>query len=193
MKLLKILSAGVVAAAVAATMVFSASAATKEDVLKAAKDAGLSSETTQYQHLENFLETNEFTSEEYDQMIAVANDASEKYIKAKAAELFPDKALSELTADDLSQIVAAMTAEEKQAIRDALAGLADDLGVKIEIGVDDATASKGDNTTGGDVITPPVADTGAVETTNTAAVAFVGFAALALASAGVVVISKKSK
>ncbi len=202
MKLLKVMSAGVVAAALAATMVFSAAATDVNDVLAAAKNAGLSEDTTQYVELKNFLNSNadSFTSEDFDAMIAAANDASATYVKPIADELFPGKALSELTSDELSQIVAKMTPEQKQGIRDSLVKVGKEVGVTVSVDKSDATATVGgdkDNNGGSNVgpadkVDDPVANTGAVGTDSTLA-AVMGIITLAAASTGIAVVSKKNR
>lgn len=184
MKLLKILSAGIVAAAVAATMVFSASAATTEDVLQAAKDAGLPETHEYYTLLENHLKTANYTAEQNDILVAAAKDAGTKYVAPIAEKLGYD--VANLTNDQLKEVLAQMPAADKQAIKDALVKAGNDVGTKVTV--------EGNKPVIGDTpVDKPVAGTGVAETTNTAAVAFTGFAALALASAGVVAISKKTK
>ena len=129
MKLLRVFSAGAVAAALAATMVMSASATSKDDVLAAAQKAGLPAGSTQYQELANFLEQNTFTSAEYDKMISAANSASATYLAPAVERVFPGKDVSTLTADELKQVVASMTEAEKQGVRDALVKVGDEVGV----------------------------------------------------------------
>lgn len=196
MKLLRVLSAGAVAAALAATMVMSASATSKEDVLAAAQKAGLSKDSVQYQTLVNYLETHSFKSDDYDKMISAANSASATYFAPAVERVFPGRDVSSLSYDEMKQVVAAMTEAEKQGVRDSLAKAADDVGVKINVGDNNAEPiddSKGTPAT--DVPNSAVANTGGVvaeDDANTGVVACAGLA-LVLAATGIVVVAKKSR
>lgn len=200
MKLLRVLSAASVAAALAATMVMSASATSKEDVLAAAQKAGLPAGTTQYQTLSNFLDANTFTSAEYDKMIAAANGASASYLAPAVERVFPGKDISTLTADELQKVVASMTEAEKQGIRDSLVKVGTEVGVEVTANQDNAVAtvkkdtdSKGTPAT--NVTTSAVANTGGIvaeQDANSGVIACAGLA-LVLAATGVVVVARKSR
>ncbi len=128
-KILKTVTTSVVAASLACTMVFSASAATADDAVQAAKDAGVQS--INIVELENFFKTATFTSDEYQLMIDTVNKVKETYVTPLAKELF-NKTPAELTEDEKVELGQHWTAEEKQAIINELV----ELGKKVDVEVD---------------------------------------------------------
>lgn len=197
MKLIKRISAVVASAAIAATMVVSASAAKYTDVVDTANKSGVPASAVQ--DLQNFLDVHnaKFTEKQYDEMITAIKDASTKYIAPYCkggAKQVVDKTVDQLTEDDKKVIGKAMTEAEKKEIEK----LAVDTGKKYNVTVtvkDLLTAQPrvyaiyDGTTTGGD---KPVANTGA-EGTNSGAAAAVAVATLAVAGTGLAVAVKKSR
>ncbi len=212
MKILRKISAAAVSAVLAASMVISASAATYQDAVQAAKDAGV--QAINVQELENFLSANSdyFKSEDYDYMISVINGVRDKYVTPLAKELF-NKTPGELTEDEKIQLGQHWSKDDRAAIIKALTDLGDKYDVEID--VDQLTRSDytvaasikrptdSSNSNGGSeskaggtqiVVTDPVANTGEIAENDAEAgtVAFAGLALL-LAATGIVVVAKKNK
>lgn len=207
----KKISAFAAAAAIAAMMAVPAFATTYEDCVQAAKEAGVPDYNVQ--QLSNFLEPNadQFTSDEYDDMIATLNKVRDEYVFPAAQKLFgltDISQLADLTEEQKEKIRNYWSAEERQAIYDTLVKLGEKYGVTIsltyndEYGLADGAAAtiKRDSSTnkdGGGVTTPldpPVAATGAAtEDTTSNAAPLAAAVTLAVAGLGVVVISKKNK
>jgi hypothetical protein len=198
MKFIKVISASVAAAALAASMSVVASAATWEDAVQAAKDGGVQAHNVQ--ELSNFLEPNKdkFTSAQYDDMIATLKSVSDKYVAPNATKLY-NKTPAELTEDEKIKVGRELTEAEKQEIIKTLK----DLGAKYNVEVTVTQANKstynvsakmkdaaGTQTT----TTSAVANTGneTAESTTGAPVAFAGVA-LVLAATGAVIVSRKNR
>lgn len=115
MRLIKNISAAVLAAAAAITMTFTAYAGTNSDAVQAAKEAGVQS--INVKQLENFLEVHKdcFTAQQYDDMVADINSIRDKYVAPKAKELF-GKAPSQLTDDEKVQVAKSWSADQKQGL-----------------------------------------------------------------------------
>ncbi|MBR1393660.1 MAG: hypothetical protein IJ561_07475 [Ruminococcus sp.] len=194
MKLFKRVSAVVASAAMAATMAITASAATYEDAVQAAKDAGVQAHNVQ--QLSNFLEPNKdkFTSDQYDKMIEAVKSVSDTYIAPKATELFSKKP-AELTEDEKVQIGKSFSEDDKAAIIKALVDLGASVGVEVTAEVSNSNIGFDVSAKFNGVETPvddPVAQTGDAADFNTT-IAFVAACAVLLAGTGLVVVAKKNK
>ena len=213
MKILKVLSASAVAAAIAASVTVPASAATTyKDAVAAAEECGVQAHNVQ--QLENFLEANDdyFTSDEYDEMIEDLQGVYEDYVVPAAEALGYDA--TSLTEDQKAEIGRSWTEDERNAIIADLQALGADYGVTITVtkssdnvgfdvyaSIDDddnsgssSSSSSSSSTTDSTKKDPAVAPTGGDLGTgsNATAVAFGGIATL-LAATGIVVVAKKNK
>ena len=218
MKILKVLSASAIAAAVAAAVTVPASAATTyKDVIEATKACGVQAHNVQ--QLENFLEANDsyFTSDEYDEMVADMENIRDTYVipAAKKAGL-PTDDLAALSEDDKILIGREWTEADKEAICNDLIELGADYDVTVTITKAseshyDVTAtinktdsndsadsgdskSSSSSTTDSTKKDSAVAPSGGVMKagSNATAIAFGGIATL-LAATGIVVVAKKNK
>ena len=207
MKLVRLLSASLITAALATGMSISASATTYEDAVEAAEEAGV--QAINVQELENFLEPNAdyFTSDEYDDMIDVMNDIRDTYVTPLAEELF-DKTPGELTEDEKITLGKNWSDDDRQDIIDTLVNLGAKYDVEVTVTFvsksqytvsaaissdDDDSSSSGSGTT--IVVTSDnVADTGAEAESDVNAGVLAGAGAvLVLALTGVVIAAKKNK
>ncbi|SDA21940.1 hypothetical protein SAMN02910447_02126 [Ruminococcus sp. YE71] len=198
MKFTKVLTASAFAAAIAATMGISASAATWQEAVQAAKDCGVQSHNVQ--ELSNFLEPNasKFTAAQYDDMIADMKAVSDKYVAPKATELF-NKKPGDLTEDEKIQIGKTWSEDDKQAIINDLVALGAKYNVEVTVTKADkahynVSAKMKDGSGTQTTTTSAVAGTGAeaAETGAGNAVAFAGVA-LVLAATGAVIVSRKNR
>ncbi|MCD8098115.1 MAG: hypothetical protein LUE31_08795, partial [Lachnospiraceae bacterium] len=132
MKLVRLLSASLITAALATGMSISASATTYEDAVEAAEEAGV--QAINVQELENFLEPNVdyFTSDEYDDMIDVMNDIRDTYVTPLAEELF-DKTPGELTEDEKITLGKNWSDDDRQDIIDTLVNLGAKYDVEVTV------------------------------------------------------------
>ncbi len=149
--------AAVAAAAMMAAVPMSASAATKEDVVQAARDAGFLEEYVQ--KLANYLKVTPFNSEQYDKMISKLQNVGSQYDEL-ALEYFgktveelrtpaPDDDGNDSDGDDntldpevqkkLAEIAKKMTNKDREKIFNEL------IEAGKEIGVDVSFEKKGDN------------------------------------------------
>lgn len=215
MKILKVLSASAVAAAIAAAVTVPASAATTyKDVIEATKACGVQAHNVQ--QLENFLEANDsyFTSDEYDEMVADMENIRDTYVIPAAEKAgLPTDDLASLTEDEKILIGAQWSEEDKEAICNDLIELGADYDVTVTITKAseshyDVTAvinkdDSNDSNNSGDSSSKPtdstkkdsaVAPSGGVmqSGSNATAVAF-GAVATLLAATGIVVVAKKNK
>ncbi|ADU21758.1 hypothetical protein [Ruminococcus albus] len=214
--MIKKISAFAAAAIMAATMSVSAFAATYEQTVQAAKEAGVQSNNVQ--ELDNFLQVHKdcFTSAQYDDMIADLNNIRDTYVAPYCkggAKQVVNKAPADLTEADKILIGKEWTEADKKAIQDDLIALGKKHDVIVTITkVDDAhfsvaaehkhgndSSSNGNgnkNNNGGSGTTiksdNPVAATGAETETSNAAAA-VAAVSLAVAGFGVFMIAKKNK
>ena len=199
MKIKKILSAAALSVVMAATMAVSASAATANDAVDAAKKAGVQSHNVQ--QLSNFLEaySDHFTAAQYDTMVATLQETGDKYVAPIADKLF-QKAPADLTEDERVAVGRDPEFDEKGVI-DSLVALGDKVGVKVtvtkstdNIGYDvSAVIPGGDDSK--PIVNPadnPVAPTGDAADINAAAAVIAGIAIL-FAGAGIVVVARKNK
>lgn len=213
MKIIKVLSASAIAAAIAASITVPASAATTyEDAVEAAKECGVQAHNVQ--QLENFLEAHadRFTSDEYDDMIADLENIRDTYVIPAAEELGYDTTdLASLSEEDKVKIGAKWSEEDKRAIQDDLI----DLGAKYDVTVtitmaskdhydvtavmndenssnsSNASSSSATDSTKKDSAVSPTG--GQLESgSNATAIAFGGIATL-LAATGIIVVAKKNK
>ncbi len=212
MKITKIISAAAVSVVMAASMVMSASAATTAEVAAAAKANGVQDHNVQ--QLSNFLEANEkaFTDAQRDDMIATLNETG-KIVDGYVAE-GKDKAT--LTEEERTALFKSMKEEDRQAIIKALTDLGDkvnvevttakrgdgngyDVSAKLKVPGDDSkTSSDGANSSkGGKSTTTPINNDGKAPATGNSvdgsAAALIAGISIALAGAGIVVVSKKNK
>ena len=166
MKFTKVLAASVVSTAVAASMAVSASAATKDDAVNAAIQAGAPSENVQ--QLKNFLDANaaHYTAADYDEQ----NDIVSTLVSLGGRHS------TSVTCTKLANGHYSVTAQWT--------------GSTSSNGGTTSSAAGGAQTAGGKA----VADTGSVmaEESTSGAVAFAGLA-LVLAAAGVVVVTRKNR
>ncbi|MCR5021515.1 hypothetical protein [Ruminococcus sp.] len=214
--MIKKISAFAAAAIMAATMSVSAFAATYEQTVQAAKEAGVQSNNVQ--ELDNFLQVHKdcFTSAQYDDMIADLNNIRDTYVAPYCkggAKQVVNKAPADLTEADKILIGKEWTEADKKAIQDDLIALGKKHDVIVTITkVDDAhfsvaaehkhgndsssngNGSKNNNGGSGTTIKSdnPVAATGAETETSNAAAA-VAAVSLAVAGFGVFMIAKKNK
>ncbi len=216
--MIKKISAFAAAAIMAATMSVSAFAATYEQTVQAAKEAGVQSNNVQ--ELDNFLQVHKdcFTSAQYDDMIADLNNIRDTYVAPYCqggAKQVVNKAPADLTEADKILIGKEWTEADKKAIQDDLIALGKKHDVIVTITkVDDAhfsvaaehkhgndsssngngSGSKNNNGGSGTTIKSdnPVAATGAETETSNAAAA-VAAVSLAVAGFGVFMIAKKNK
>ena len=206
MKLAKRISAAVLSLAMVATMAVSASAATKDEVVQAAKDNGVQAHNVK--QLENFLKSHndKFTDAERDEMVKAIADAGEIVKK------YTDKDLASLEESERDSILSSMTEEDKKAVLDKMV----DMGAKVKVKV---TYEKSDANFGYDVYATYIGDsgdgstsgtgddngnkqdttkkdnlpnTGDVNSVNSVAVVMAAMA-IVLAGTGIVVVAKKNK
>ncbi len=191
MKLAKKISAAVLAVAMAASMVFSASAETTvDDVIMAARNNGVQEHNVK--QLENFIFENadKFTDAQRADMVAAIEDA------ATIVKKYTEKDLSTLTEEERGKILHDMSEEDKQAILDKMV----EAGKKVEV---DITYKKSDTNFGYDVfatykgkttpIDDPTPNTGDIATNNSNAAIAIASIAMLLAGTGIVVVAKKNK
>lgn len=191
----KKVSAVAASVVMAAAMAISASAATYEDAVQAAKDGGVQAHNVQ--QLETFLVANKdyFTADQYDAMIADLNAVVDKYVKPLATSMY-NKAPADLTEDERDALGKKFTEADREAIKKDLI----DLGAKYNVTV---TVTKSTQNVGFDVsakigevetpVDPPIQPTGA-EASSASALPVAGAAAVVLlAGAGIVVVAKKNK
>lgn len=206
--MIKKISAIAAAAAIAATMSVSAFAATKDEAVKAAQDAGVPGYyVTQ---LDNYLTKNEknFSSAQYDDMVKSVKSTADKYVAPIANRKFNGKTPAQLSELERKEIAKDPEFDAK-ACADALIDLGNRVGVKVTaeknadgrwtIEATDPSASNNventkNTTTGTGTSTKTdaaVAGTGAeTESNNAAAVA--AAIALALSAVGISVVAKKN-
>lgn len=195
MKLFKKITAAAASVVIAGSMAISASAATWQEAVQAAKDAGVQDHNVQ--QLSTFLEANStyFTAAQYDAMIADLKAVCDKYVKPKASSMF-GKEPSALTPAEKEQIGRSWTSDERQAIIDDLVNLGKNY--KVTVTVKESTTNVGFDVSAvidgaENPVNPPIEQTGTEsEPVNTAAVVGAS-AAILLAGAGIVVVAKKNK
>ena len=190
MKFTKVLAASVVSTAVAASMAVSASAATKDDAVNAAIQAGAPSENVQ--QLKNFLDANaaHYTAADYDDFVNTVTQVGQKY-RGRAFN-----SLTEAEQNDIVSTLVSLGGRHSTAVTcTKLANghysvTAQWTGSTSSNGGTTSSAAGGAQTAGGKA----VADTGSVmaEESTSGAVAFAGLA-LVLAAAGVVVVTRKNR
>lgn len=199
MKIFKKITAAAASVVIAASMAVSASAATWEDAVQAAKDGGVQDHNVQ--QLSTFLEANSsyFTAAQYDTMIAKLKEISDKFVKPAANNMGVTD-LSTLTEAQKYEIGKTVWSDaNRQEIIDALVNLGKEFNVTVIV----TKAADSANYAGYDVsakingaenpVNPPVEQTGTESApANTAAVAGAA-AAILLAGAGIVVVAKKNK
>ena len=195
MKMFKKISAVAVSVVMAASMAISASAATYEDAVQAAKDGGVQAHNVQ--QLETFLVANKdyFTADQYDAMIADLNAVVEKYVKPLATSMY-SKTPAELTNEERTAVGRKFSEADREAIKKDLI----DLGAKYNVTV---TVTKSTENVGfdvsakiGDVVNPvdPAVEPTGAEPSSASALPVAGAAAVVLlAGAGIVVVAKKNK
>lgn len=199
MKLFKKITAAAASVVIAGSMAISASAATWQEAVQAAKDAGCQDHNVQ--QLSTFLEANStyFTAAQYDKMIAKLKEISDKFVKPAANDMGVTD-LSTLTEAQKVEIGKKVWSDEnRQEIIDALVNLGKEFNVTVTV----TKAASNANYAGYDVsatingaenpVNPPIEQTGTEsEPVNTAAVVGAS-AAILLAGAGIVVVAKKNK
>lgn len=199
MKIFKKITAAAASVVIAASMAVSASAATWEEAVQAAKDGGVQDHNVQ--QLSTFLEANSsyFTAAQYDTMIAKLKEISDKFVKPAANNMGVTD-LSTLTEAQKNEIGKTVWSDaNRQEIIDALVNLGKEFNVTVIV----TKAADSANYAGYDVsakingaenpVNPPVEQTGTESApANTAAVAGAA-AAILLAGAGIVVVAKKNK
>lgn len=201
MKLVKKVSAAVMAAALAATMAISASAASYKDVVTAAKNNGVPDNNIQ--ELDYFLSANQaaFSATEFDNMIkdieAVGKDIIAKHIDLAEIATYSAEQKRAFYRDELTE-------DERLAIVKACESAGDKYGVKItatkqadksyKVSATLKAADKGKDATkvvteAGKTTNP---STGDVNSVNSVA-AIMSAIAIALAGTGIVVVAKKNR
>ncbi|MEF2797468.1 MAG: hypothetical protein U0M95_05560 [Ruminococcus sp.] len=189
------------AGAIACTAVLSASAATSQDAINAAKSAGVPG--IYVQQLENYLKTASFTSDQYQLMVDTVSNVSDTYISELAQSMY-GKTPAELTEEEKTAVGKKLTGDQKQAIINAFVNLGDKVGVKINVdhiskgNYNIEVAAPSDNSSGSGnttivVDTDPVANTGENETESSAAAAIAAGSLLLTASGAIVILAKKNK
>jgi LPXTG-motif cell wall-anchored protein len=200
MKLVKKVSAAVVAAAMAATMAFSVSAETTvDDVIMAAKDNGVQAHNVK--QLENFIFANaeHFNDAQRAEMVAAIEDAG------LIVKKYTEKDLATLTEAERDQILSDMADDDKKAILDKMVAMGAKVNVLVTYEKSDTNfgydvfakyvgedGDTGDDSTGkgGKIDTLP--NTGDVNSVNSVAIVMASMA-IVLAGAGIVVVAKKNK
>ena len=207
--MIKKISAIAAAAAIAATMSVSAFAATKDEAVKAAQDAGVPGYyVTQ---LDNYLTKNEknFSSAQYDDMVKSVKSTADKYVAPIANRKFNGKTPAQLSEAERKEVAKDPEFDAK-ACADALIDLGNRVGVKVTAeknddgktwtitATDPAASNNVENTkntttgTGTSTKTDAaVAGTGAETESNNAAAAAAAIA-LALSAVGISVVAKKN-
>lgn len=125
----KALISATVTAVMMTSMCITASAATKSDVIAAAKATGVPD--IYVQQLTNYLNVVSFTPEQYDKMVALAN--SYKGISDEKAQELYQKYAGELSSSEKEDIYKGFSAEQKAEILNKVAEVGGDVDVNITV------------------------------------------------------------
>lgn len=193
-KLIRRTMASVAATALCVTMAFSASAASASDVVAAAKSYCVP--TKNITELNNYLTStsNNYTSADYDYMIAQMKAAYEANVKPTLDAKFPGVDLATLTEAQLEQLYKAVPKANKEAIINQLKTVS----AKYDVTVDVSALSNGKYSVAakdkaGNVIAGTTTGSGALNTGDGSIALEVGASVvLALAAIATVAISKKN-